>query len=105
MKFNGVDFNEKWVCSFPDSHSFASSPSNAHLYPELKSEDEKYKRLAHIWFIINPEKDEEDDSGIDEPIIEGCECSPTCDGIIGDNEAGSGGAEQGTDANGEDIDW
>lgn len=49
MKIAGVDFNFDWVAKFESAEAFAQSPSNAHLFPELKTQEKKAEQLAAVW--------------------------------------------------------
>lgn len=56
MKVDGVSFTPEWVQGFKDENEFADSPSNAHLYPQLRTEEAKKAKLKEVFFIFNPEK-------------------------------------------------
>lgn len=52
MKINGVDFNDTWVAKFKTAEDFAESPSNQHLYPELKKVEDRKEQLKAVWNLI-----------------------------------------------------
>lgn len=56
MKVDGVSFNENWVRKFTSAEEFSKHPSNAHLYPELKTEEAVQKKLVEVYHIFNPVK-------------------------------------------------
>lgn len=56
MKVDGVSFNGDWVRRFGSAEEFAASPSNAHLYPELKTKEARKAKLIEVFNIFNPDK-------------------------------------------------
>lgn len=56
MKVDGVSFNENWVRKFNSAEEFSQHPSNAHLYPELKTKEAIEKKLIEVFNIFNPDK-------------------------------------------------
>ena len=62
MKINGVSFNEKWVMGFATAEAFATDPSTAHLFPELKQIELRQKQLTAIWEFFNPDQPLNNDS-------------------------------------------